>query len=320
MKLILEISGAGDDDIIIHRVVEKFPVTLGRGYHNDIILQDPHVGQQQMRIDFDGAGWQLTDLGSVNPTSVNGKSLWSSTVPLVSGDIIRTGHATLRVFAADHPVDAPVLLQKAHPVFLWMRRPVNAWIFFVFAVAGVTGWTYMTIWSEQTGLTLAGAGAVTAVTIFIWAALWSVAGRLIRHKSFFMAHLALMSVYLAAGTVVAWASAAVDFLTSASSASIATGYMLNAALLALLLYGSLSLATRMKNKKRIMAAALFAFGLTAGIFSIGMIAEEKFNPDPLYPYHLAPFLDKFAFTTTLEAFLDENEKLFQSDSFVRKKG
>jgi hypothetical protein len=319
MKMILEISGSGDDETILHRIVEEFPVTLGRGYHNDIILSDPHVGEQHLRIDYDGVCWTLTDLGSVNPTLLNAKTCFSTTAKLVSGDILRLGSTTLRIFAPDHPIEAPVLIQKAGRAFLLLMRPLNVWSFFALAIAGITGWTYTSLWSDQKGLMLTIAGAITAGIIFVWAALWSVAGRLIRRKSFFRAHLALISLYLILGTLAAWVSGALSFLTNESTLSLATGYALSAALLALLLYGSLSLATHMKATKRLMAALIFSGGLALGAFAVSFIVGGKFNPDPLYPYHLQPFLGKIAPAGTIDEFMAGNDDLFKSDVFDRKK-
>src|SRR5690606_31136136 len=96
MKLVLEMTGA--DDGVAHRVVESFPVTLGRGYHNDIILADPHVGEQHIRIDYDGRDWTVTDLGSVNPLLVNMRPV-AGPVRIVSGDELRVGGVRLRAFS-----------------------------------------------------------------------------------------------------------------------------------------------------------------------------------------------------------------------------
>jgi hypothetical protein len=319
MKLILEITGHADDGVALHRVVEIFPATLGRGYHNDIIIDDPHVGERHLSIDYDGAGWVITDLGSVNPTLLNAKPLCGSAARLASGDALRLGVTTLRVFSVHHPVAPPVRLQRASPVFLWLTRPRNVWLFFFIAAAAVTARAYAAVWSENKGLTLAGAAAGAIATVFVWAALWSVAGRLIRRKSYFMGHVAIISLYLILGAALATLSAGVAFLSSENWFSVGFDYTVNALALALLLYGGLSLATLMKKRKRMAAALFFAAGIALGIFGVGLISAEKFDSDPPYPYHLSPLLAPLAPAGTVDSFMKDSEKLFASDVFERKK-
>jgi hypothetical protein len=318
VKLVLEIL-SDDGETVAHRLISSFPFTVGRGYHNDIILPDPHVGERHLTIDFDGVAWTLIDHGSVNPTMLNTKPVRSVTAKLCSGDILRAGATTLRVFSADHPVEQPVKMQKTNPVFLHLTRPFNVWTYFLLAIAGVTGWTYATVWSEDTGLTLAGASAAAAVVIFIWATLWSVAGRLIRRRSFFLAHLAMMSLYIALGSLVACLSASLDFLLSENWTALAAGYAMNGALLGFLVYGGLSLSTLMKKRRRLAAALFFSAGITLGILGVSMAQADKFSGDPGYPYRLMPFLERFASADTVDDFMSDSADIFSSDTFNSKK-
>src|SRR5882724_4179427 len=132
MKLVIEVL---DDEggIAAHRVVSTFPLTVGRAYHNDIILVDPHVGERHLTIDFDGQYWTLTDHGSVNPTLLNARPVRTTTARLASGDTLRAGATTLRIFDPAHPVDQPLKIQKTNPVFVHLTRPVNVWTYFTLA-------------------------------------------------------------------------------------------------------------------------------------------------------------------------------------------
>jgi hypothetical protein len=318
VKLILEIQGE-DGERAEYRVMTAFPVTLGRGYDNDVILSDPHIGARHLTIDVDAEGWKLTDHGTVNPTQVNGRAVRGVDIHLSSGDSVRAGTTTLRVFAPDHLVDDPVRMQKVNPVFLHLTRPLNVWSYFTLAVLGVLAWTYATVWSDDTTLTLAGAAAAASVCALVWAALWSVAGRLIRRRSFFLAHLAMISLYLALGAGIAFISALADFLFSENQGALALGYALNGALLGFLLYGALSLATLMKKRKRITAAAFLVGGILLGLFSIGIVQEDKFNANPLYPYRLLPFVQGLAPARTVDDFVTTSARVFSSDTFDQEK-
>ena len=41
-------------------------INIGRGYHSDIILSDPHVCAEHIAIAFDGCNWRVVDLNSIN--------------------------------------------------------------------------------------------------------------------------------------------------------------------------------------------------------------------------------------------------------------
>jgi hypothetical protein len=318
MKLVLEIL---DDDggIMAHRLLTAFPLTIGRAYHNDIILTDPHVGERHLTIDFDGQYWTLTDHGTVNPTLLNTRPVRGSIARLASGDTLRAGATTLRIFDPAHPVGEPVKIQKANPVFIHLTRPFNVWVYFALAALAVSGWTYATVWSEDPGLVLAGAAAATGVIALVWAALWSVAGRLIRRRSFFLAHLAMISLYLFFGAIVTFLSAAIDFLFSDNWPALAVGYLMNGALLALLVYGSLSLSTLMKKRRRLAAALFFAGGITCGVLGVGLAQSGKFNSEPGHPSRILLYLDRIAPAGHIDDFMANSARIFSADTFKAKK-
>lgn len=69
--------------------IENFPVTLGRGANNTIVLADPKSSRQHCIIEKSEQGVVVRDLGSRNGTTVNGQKVEVS--PLKEGDIIGIG-------------------------------------------------------------------------------------------------------------------------------------------------------------------------------------------------------------------------------------
>ena len=107
-RLVLEILSHSGDGGIMHRTLERFPATLGRGYHNDVILSDPHVSPNHLRFDHGAEGWTVTDLGSDNGLIVNDQ-VHRSTAQLASGDVVFTHGATLARFTSSLANEAPVV-------------------------------------------------------------------------------------------------------------------------------------------------------------------------------------------------------------------
>lgn len=315
-KLVLEITSHAGDGSVTHRMVESFPATLGRGYHNDIILSDPHVSAQHVRIEYDGEGWNIRDLGSENGLLVNDKLYKDIPARLASGDTVRIGRTEIRAYDPLHPVPKERRLQKVNPVLVWLSRPVVVWLSFILALVIVTGWSYLEIWNNEPGPQLAAAAGGTLAFILVWSALWAVAGRLIRHKSRFRSHVALISItVLISVGVLSYIEAYADFLTNENWVAMLGTYILDLLLLVALLYGSLSLATDLARKRRAQAASYFSIGIMVGIFALTQVAQRHFVQEPTYPAHLEPYLASLAPTDSLDAFMKGNDDLFDSNVF-----
>ena len=76
-------------------VVGPAGVTVGRSRGCDIVLDDPNVSRQHAEVRPRGGSWVLTDLGSTNGSSINGRRLTGPEV-LRSGDEIEIGTTPLR--------------------------------------------------------------------------------------------------------------------------------------------------------------------------------------------------------------------------------
>jgi hypothetical protein len=319
-KLVLEITSHAGDGSVTHKMIETFPATLGRGYHNDIILADPHVSAQHVRIEYDGEGWNIRDLGSKNGLVVNDKLCKDAPARLKSGDTVRIGRTEIRAFDPLHPVAQERHLQKTHPLIVWLSRPVNVWASFILALGTVTGWSYLEIWNTEPGPQLAAAAGGTLAFILVWSALWAVAGRLIRHKSRFRSHVALISLTIVVAVgFFSYIESYTDFLTNENWVAMALTYVLDLLLLAVLLYGSLSLATDMPQRRRMNASAYFSAGIMIGIFALTQVAQRHFIQEPAYPSHLEPYLASLAPLDSVDKFMKDSDELFNSTVFSSAK-
>lgn len=318
MKLILEI-GAQDDDRVMHLALDKFPATIGRGFDNDVILTDPHIHPRHLRIDYDGDTCTVSDLSTESGVIISketgkaGKTRKKS--PVKSGDTLRLGQTKIRVYTPEHPVAPTLPIQKTHPVFYWLSRSPNVWACAALALSMTLGWSFLETWTDEPGVVIAGAAAVTVGTVILWAAAWSVAGRLIRHKAHFKSHTAMICLYMVAGVVAWYIEAYTDFLTNENWFSLIMSYGLNSILLGFLLYGSLTLATRMVRQRRLTSAVFFALGVMGGIFVFSVVSAKNFSQQPLYTATLQPYLSQLAPADTIGEFMAGNEKLFASDEF-----
>lgn len=76
-------------------IVGSGGATLGRSRQCDIVVDDPNVSRTHAELRPRGGSWVLTDLGSTNGSSVNGRRVDAPTV-VKPGDEIELGTAAMR--------------------------------------------------------------------------------------------------------------------------------------------------------------------------------------------------------------------------------
>lgn len=319
MTLILEIRAAADTLPAAYHRLERFPVTLGRGYHNDIILDDAHLNAEHVRIDIIDGRWMLVDLGTLNGTFMNNdtKRLTEARA-LSSGDRLRLGDVEIIVYSPQHAVNPPLKAIKVRPWLDGLQRPTVAWGLFLLSLMTLAGWTYLETWPEEISMAVIGTTLLAAAIFFVWSGLWAVAGRLITQKTHFRGHISFMALFILCSIAGWYASSYVAFLTSEGWFSVGFDSVLNVALLGIFVLGNLSLATKIKRRKRFWASFLFAAGLVAGQLIVSAMAAERFNAYAAYPVRLMPYLSGLPPVKTPAAFMDENRALFDSDLFTKK--
>ena len=76
-------------------VVGPTGVTMGRSRQCDVVLSDPNVSRQHAEIRPRGGGWMLSDLGSTNGSTLNGRRIDGPEM-LKPGDEIEVGTSVMR--------------------------------------------------------------------------------------------------------------------------------------------------------------------------------------------------------------------------------
>ena len=318
MKIVIEIGTHDGDDHVTHHTVEKFPLRIGRGYNNDIILQDPHVSSHHAEVLHNGTDWVLSDMGSANGCRVNGKDCKDGTAILHSGDTITLGRTTLRVFDPLHPVPAATPMEVQSGTVKALQGHVIPWLLFFTAILSVITVTYFEVWTEDTKYLLTMSGAGTGMLMILWALPWAVTGRLTRHKSYFQTHIAMASLWILATSAVWPFQTIVNFYTNENFTATAIEYFYQILFFGLLLYGCLTVSTYMAKKRRKTIAGFFALGLVTIIYATGYIGKDNFEIQPRYPTVLEPYLERWLTADTLDGFMTDNTALFDDATLQDK--
>jgi pSer/pThr/pTyr-binding forkhead associated (FHA) protein len=272
---------ARNGDVLQRQCVDALPIRLGRGYDNEVILDDDHVAASHARIEQDAAGrLVLRDLGSRNGLNHRGKRLQEVTL---SGDtVVRIGHTSIRVRAASFPV-APELEDRT--LHRWEGAlPGAAGILLVSAFALFARWLSDTQYFEFVRYFEALAWSVGAA--LLWSGAWAFANRLFGRHARLGRHLFVFGCGLVALALTALLASTAAY---AFSAEFFTHYASHAAtlLIAGMVYFHLcTVKPQNRRRYRWISAGLAALG--SGLILIFNLQRSGRLADELYMAVLLP--------------------------------
>jgi hypothetical protein len=161
-------------------------VRIGRGYDNDVIVDDPYVAAQHLRVFRDEAGQLVAeDMGSANGMFLDGGGNRLARTVVDGGKSIRIGQSYLRVRDADQAVEPERL-----------ARPASRTLPTVLAVALLAlliGIDALHVWLIQTSepkvLNYLAPSLWIGVGVFVWVGFWALLSRIFSGRSRFLANL-----------------------------------------------------------------------------------------------------------------------------------
>jgi hypothetical protein len=183
----VEILSRQQEVLARHRVqcgTQAGDVHIGRGYDNDVILDDPYVAANHVRIvrDEDGA-LVAEDLGSANGLFVGEDRRRLARVVLDGKRWIRIGRTNLRIRQADQAV-APERVLRPH---------TRAWPLVLGIACAVLGIQFLTMWLRETGEPKLGSYLTPLMSLgafaVMWTAAWAILSRIFSGQARFERHL-----------------------------------------------------------------------------------------------------------------------------------
>ena len=179
-----------------HRV-DQWPVTVGRAYTSDVIVEDPYVCPAHVRLSRNGdAGIVVEDLGSVNGTRAEpgGGRIMREVVP--PDTRLRIGNTVLRVRDAETRVPPAMVHSAAGGGTERFARTPFALACCLFLVPVLLAATFVQGYERPEVLGVAGTGIFLMLLVAAWAGAWALVTRIVTHEWRFLAHVAVACVYL----------------------------------------------------------------------------------------------------------------------------
>lgn len=289
--------------------IDSFPVRIGRAYSNEVVVDDPYVCPEHVTIELNDHGSVLArDLNSVN-------GLWSGSggknpirkLELNSGSQFRIGHTILRYRTFDHPL-APTLRDSENSAsFFGSPYIASCAGVMVFALLCLEGFL-----ASVERVTIAGIVSeplVTFATLFLWAGLWTLAGRVILSRFNFFEHVTIASLAIVAFFAINAVAEWVEFLFPLIPALWVAGVFGAGVIVAGLVFGHLRFASMMRCRSRVWAA----FSVSAALIGISFISDyanrSKFSNVMEFTGIVKPLDAAWVPTMSIDRFIETSQKL-----------
>lgn len=310
MALVIEFLGrSGRSQQFIK--IDADSVSIGRGYQNDVVINDPYISINHLRLEKTDEGWQMTDLDSLNGVEVT-KRVGTDQSILQSGSEIKLGRTKLRIVSDQSSMEEAKLLHRLErdtsrlnhwSIFLPLFIALMAIGVYSSYINSFVPWEWKNILSLLLTLQLG---------TLVLAGFWALLGRFARHEAFFLGQYSLILIASLTILIVEKIFSVLHYNTGFILFSQGASQLFVLAIIAVLISANLALATTMNWRSRWLASSIFV-----GIFLLIIVAGQikrwgEFTPRPDYSGSISAPSFLFVGGQSNEAFLEQTETLFKT--------
>lgn len=297
-------------------------ITIGRGYGNDIIVADPHVCPEHLKISWQDGVWVIEDLNSLNGSFIEHSKQEADRHIVSSGDVICFGKSQIRLIFPNHPVAASVPFSAFENVINIARHPMSL-VLSVLAFMLVSGWVFYLNKPVEVGISQILVPAIGMTLMFaLWPSLVSLISHLTKHDARVMHQFGICFLFFN----LLWLSDAIETLVDFNTSSnFPLGWLITivpVGLAFIMFWLNCYVGFHMAAKKRILAAACLTTLLFGGSALIEISKQPEFNPRPQYSAVLMMPSFVWATSSSVDSFVDDADDLFikvQKDAQKTKK-
>jgi hypothetical protein len=309
--IIEEINRLGH--VVNRHKFDRLPVTAGRGYDNDLILDDPYVSPKHIVIHQTEDGWQIEDLNSENGIKLKASATQSQGNHLASGDDIILGRTRLRLLSPEHPVAQTHLLPARATLPKIISRPIVAGTTIVIALAAL-------LLDAQLGTTkttgfekLLASALPTFIFALAWAGIWAFVGRVIIHRASFFPHFIAAIMVFTLSLLIANGGEFLTYNVNNDMPATVIELIVVGLSLAFMFYINLTNSTNLNKRTSLATSHAVAWSfLLVGLF-MQYVNKPEFIASPEYPAHLKPPYVKVSGSKGLDEFLKDSDTLFTDE-------
>jgi hypothetical protein len=299
---------------LLHRhKLSQQQIHIGRDYHNDIILSDPHVCPSHLSIELTDGQWKIIDNQTVNGSFIENtqsKKHCADQHIINDGDVITLGKSQLRILFTNHPVEATIAISPFEALINLMRHPVVL-LLSVTLFTLISGYTFYLNSPKEVNFSQL---LVPTIGMTLGFALWPAGVALVSHLSKHEARvLAQLGISFAFFNLM-WLSDFLEGLSNFNSASgsIAPTFTLLASIVLAfsLFWLNGYIGFHMTAKRRIVVAGGMTLLLFGGSYLVQYSNKPEFNPRPQYNATIMMPNLLIAASSSTDKFIEDSRKLF----------
>lgn len=292
---------------------DQLPVTVGRGYQNDLILSDPFVSPEHVVITETDDGWIVEDQNSDNGIKLKLHSTHSQGNQLHSGDEIILGRSRLRLVSPQHPVAETHLLPTRASLPKIISRPAIAITTAIITLAILILDAQLSSTKHLGFDKLLANSLPTFIFALVWAGIWTFVGRVITHRASFLPHFVAALMIFLISMLIATLTEYITYNSGGDIVSTLIEFLIIGFSLAGLFYINLSNSTNISKRSILVTSHSVAWSmLLVGLF-MQYVNQPEFRASPDYPTELkAPFA-KLATSKSLDEFLSDSDFIFNNE-------
>lgn len=233
-------------------------VSIGRGWQNDLIVNDQYADSSHLLIKLDETGvLNVSDLNTKNGSRLNKKAL-KDMQAYADGAVIQIGETELRLFDSEQAVAPALPLDSAHLLSRKYSSIPVITLLTIAALAALLLYLYLfetekfnadTAFSNVTGFVILG---------IAWAFIAGFISKLFRRETNISLHWVLLCVVTIAVTIFRFPIDIAKFNFDSSLANTVIDHGFYALAMCLFAYAVLSFSTRLSNSKKWVSAIVLA--------------------------------------------------------------
>lgn len=313
MELIIEEISRGQKLLHRHKMNQS-SINIGRGYSNDIILADPHICSEHVKIQLINGFWQIQDQASINGTFLENpkeKKKPADKHILEDGDIISIGKSQLRFHFVNHPVADTVKFSPFESFINLMRHPI-ALLVSVALFTLVSGTIFYLDKAIEVNFTQLLVPAIGMSLLFsLWPAGISLVSHLTKHDARVLTQLGICFAFFN----LMWFSDLLENIVAFNSSSNSIFTVLIAivpiALAFCMFWLNCYIGFHMSAKRRMVVSIGITAFLFGGSYLIQYSNKPDFNARPQYNNVLMTPSFLLTPSSSVDKFIEDSNKLFE---------
>lgn len=282
--------------------VEKLPIRIGRGYDNDVILDDRHTSAHHVAIERNEAGrLEVHNLSSRNGVVHKGKH--SECLSIDGNTVFRLGHTSLRVRSADFSVADEMRDTTFHGWEGWPPMLTGVVLLTLFSLYD----TWLTDADKMEAIHYITALVSLLIFGLLWSGGWTLANRIFAGQTRFGRHIFIAACGILVIELVSQTLSLVAYSLSLETLSHYRSHVLIAIAAGMVYFHLLTISPGNARRHAVTSAILLLAGsglaLAFNYQNRGVFSDEPYM-SKLYPPAVRLTSDH-----TIDQFLAESKRL-----------